>query len=211
MTTTRVERSWKWLRKYLTGKAIYWFILLASGIVVVYLRHTTMFRDKPTPSDIGVLGVFVILLLVPLFDEISIFGVSVKRRVDLLEKSVEKVESLILRGEVVRDEQGRRFYIGKDGIRHLIPDDETAQLLQSQRGEISVSTGALEAYKQGDQMESVLRCKLVRDSRWTIFAILREKEKYYISSWGPLIDWGRDENEIEQLSQEVLRSYRTER
>ncbi len=142
------------------------------------------------------------ILFLPFLSRLKILGVLEMER---MHKEVKKVREVILRGQVVRDEHSRRFYIDKVGQRYFIPDDETATFLANFKGEMPLSTKDLEQYPYEGQIESVLSCKLLK---WRIhfFAVLNAR-KYHIGSASYLADWNRRKDEMQSCDDQEIRKY----
>ena len=187
-----------WKNVYL----VIWFLIFVG---IGFWRRESIFGSNPTSIDIILFSTVVVILLIPLSEEIKVWGVNFKQRLN-------KVETYVLRGEVVKNESGSSFYIDKEGYRHLLPQDDntTAQFLQSQKGELSISNEKLSSFPDGKDLQSVLKGRLLKEQkRGTVFVILNEK-KYYINSWADIYDWER-ENDVEETTVDDLKKYPTGR
>lgn len=171
----------KWLCLVVT----FW-VLVCLGFLGAYLCWTK--REFTIDGFVLTLlfaGIGISLL--PFASRLKIVGVlELERWRGKIEK-VEVRQRALLRGEVVRDEYGKRFYIDDAGERHLIPDDQTARFLRSSKGEIPVSTEDLEPYPLADPMDSVISHKPLYAAPH-IFVVLNGKR--YHASVDDLVDWG---------------------
>ncbi len=123
--------------------------------------------------------------------------------------SVSEAKRIVLRGRVVQDQQGRRFYIDNTGGRHLIKhgDDKTAYFLAGAEGIIPVSQEDLTPYQLSypTEMESVLDGRLLKAGNH-IFVLLNGK-RYWVGM-DDLVDWGRDHvSDWQDVTADALRSY----
>lgn len=65
-----------------------WFVLLAMLGLAVYVRSDLIWQASPGPADRGLLAVFGLLLVMPLFSEIDIFGVKVRQQIEAAQKEI---------------------------------------------------------------------------------------------------------------------------
>jgi hypothetical protein len=117
-----------------------------------------------------------------------------------------KVSSLY--GEVIREPQGKLFYIDEEG-RHLLPDEETANtILKSGKSILSIDLDTLQRYPTAPDFESVkdkgTPLRILNGKH--VFVIIKRK-RYHLSTYDFLIDWGRSEAEIKPISEEELRLF----
>lgn len=69
---------------------IAWWLMLVGGIgSLVYLRHPDLVRGGASNADAFIFCIWVALLLVPLFSEISFFGIKLKAQLADLRKEVQ--------------------------------------------------------------------------------------------------------------------------
>jgi hypothetical protein len=79
---------------------ILWWILLLIGLSVFLLkRYSDLIVGKPTGLDMLVLVVWLALLLLPLFQEVSLFGLTFKKEFEALKTNV-KEEVASIRAEI---------------------------------------------------------------------------------------------------------------
>ena len=69
-------------------RVIWWIIVSSSVFILLVIRRDNVFSSQPTYLDIGLITIFLALLLLPLYSEISLFGMSIKQKI---EKSNEEV------------------------------------------------------------------------------------------------------------------------
>lgn len=198
MTHSGNEGRTRTIKDCLYAIAVGGSVLLCLGFLFGYLR----WGRGQFPIDNNVLILLfgaIAIALSPWLSRLKIGGLFELER---LEK-VEERQIALLRGEVVRDEYGKRFYIDDAGARHLIPDDHTARFLRSFKGEIPVSSKDLERYEPGEPMDSVLSRK-PKFADPHIFAVLNAKR--YHASIDDVVDWGYPtESDWERVTFEELR------
>lgn len=61
---------------------VWWLILVIVAIIFVYFRWDKITSSESSIFDIGILAIFAALILVLLFSEISIFGMTVKQQIE---------------------------------------------------------------------------------------------------------------------------------
>ena len=67
---------------------ILWWIMLTGGVGwVLYQRYPDLVAGHAVPVDIFLFAVWVALMLIPLFQEVSFWGVKFKQEVDALNTS----------------------------------------------------------------------------------------------------------------------------
>jgi hypothetical protein len=69
-------------------KITWWALLLLGFGVVLSMRYRDLIAGKPIGTDVVVLVVWLALLLLPLFQEISVFGLTFKREFEALKTNV---------------------------------------------------------------------------------------------------------------------------
>ena len=172
------------------GKSIYRIFLIGFVCFFLYLKRDSFFGQNPTTVDLALLAYVLAIALLPLVEEISVLGVSLKKKID-------RLDNLSYRGEVVRTPCGDLYYIDTDNTHHALPKDDdrhTANFLHSQKGILDISFETLSSYKPGDHLESVRRCRILMTKKGHLFAIINGS-KYYVNSWSYLMDWGRTDPE----------------
>jgi hypothetical protein len=80
-------------------KLIWWIVLLVLTGVVIFLRGTAISIEKLEPIDGYLLIIFLALALVPIFSEIDVWGIKLKREIDDL-KSDLKVKISNINNEI---------------------------------------------------------------------------------------------------------------
>jgi hypothetical protein len=182
-----------------------WVLTVGSALVCfVFLALYLTLSKREFTVDTNVLALLfagIGFLFLPFFSKLKIVGVL---EVERLQANFNEVKGLLLRGEVVRTEEGSRFYIDSEGKRYSIPDDQTAHFLRSSKGELQISGKDIVPYPLAGQMESVLKCELLH---WNghVFAVLNGK-KYHVGSASHLADWGRP-GDYQSCSDEQIRKY----
>jgi len=152
------------------------------------------------------------LLLFPCLSRLKIGGLlEMEQRLvkEARQASVREAKRILLRGKVVQDEQGRRFYIDDAGKRRLIKDggDHTAHFLAGNEGVVPVTQEDLEPHPLSFPMEmdSVLEARLLKSGHH-IFVLLNGK-RYWVGM-DDLFEWGRHQkSDWEVVSEETLREY----
>lgn len=66
------------------GKYIWWFLSILFIGALVFFRRELIFSDNPSVStfDLGIVAVLIALILTPLTSEFSIFGMTIKQKLD---------------------------------------------------------------------------------------------------------------------------------
>lgn len=113
-----------------------------------------------------------------------------------------------LYGEVIREPQGKLFYIDEEG-RHLLPDEETANtILMSGKSILPIDSDILQKYPIASNFESVkdkgTPLRILNGKH--VFVIIKGK-RYHLSTYDFLVDWGRSEAEIKPVTEEELRLF----
>jgi len=162
------------------------------------------FQDRVPDRILLLFFVGIGCLFLPFLSRLKIGALIEIERVD------GKVKQLI-RGEVLRSPRGEIFYVDQEGRRYTVPDQQTADFLSSRRGQILMPDREIEEYPIRGNMDSVLRCKIIKiKDEGHLFAILNEK-KYYISSWSPIFDWQREKEDFEVQDANAIRAIQTGR
>jgi hypothetical protein len=81
-------------------KVVWWALLIALLTFFLFQRYPDLVEGRATPSDVFVFSVWAALVLVPLFQELNLFGVEVKREVREL-RSEFKSELVNLRSQIL--------------------------------------------------------------------------------------------------------------
>jgi len=69
-------------------KIIWWIGITGFTAYLFYLRFPTISQNKSTPIDSFIFIILVALLLVPIFQEISLFGLKFKQAIDELKQNI---------------------------------------------------------------------------------------------------------------------------
>ncbi|MCE7698998.1 MAG: hypothetical protein K8E24_009310 [Methanobacterium paludis] len=77
------------------NKFYWWIALIISLAIILFIRRNSIINGTTTPMDIVIFLVFIALLLVPIFEEINIFGIKLKREIEDIKTSVTGVKSNI--------------------------------------------------------------------------------------------------------------------
>lgn len=115
---------------------------------------------------------------------------------ELIQKQMARLAGFY-KGKVVKDEDDNLYFIDKKGVYHLLPDEETAEFLESNEGEVDIKYFDLNRiFKEGNKFESVLNenAKLVWVDKTHIFIILDGK-RFHVPSWDNLYSWKRTKKE----------------
>ena len=67
-------------------KIIWWFLLVGFFAYLLYQRYDLIMSGATTATDIVIFLILTALLVIPLFQEVSIFGVSFKQKIDTLKE-----------------------------------------------------------------------------------------------------------------------------
>ena len=68
---------------------VVWWLLLTSGLTwILYKRYPDLVAGHAAPVDIFFFGIWVALMLAPLFQEVSFFGLKFKQELDELKAFV---------------------------------------------------------------------------------------------------------------------------
>lgn len=64
-------------------KLIWWIsVLVIVGLLIVFIRWDSITSENISSFDLGLLASFLILLLLPFYSEISLFGMNLKQKID---------------------------------------------------------------------------------------------------------------------------------
>jgi hypothetical protein len=184
----------------------FWILCVASALVSAIFLTLYLILDKGkfTVDNNVLILLFatVAFSLLPFLSKVKIGGLL---EIERLSEKIERVKSILLRGEVVRLEQNGRFYIDNQGNRYSLPDDRTAQFLRSPKGEMVVTEKDVEQYPVMGQLDSVLDSEVLK---WDghVFVLLNGK-KYHVGSASFLADWGRTQDECRDCDAKEIRRY----
>jgi hypothetical protein len=130
--------------------------------------------------------------------------------IERLKEKIDKVELTQYLAEVIKTPKGDIYYYDKEG-KHKIPDQQTAQFLMTQKGEILVSDEVVNEMQTAETFDSVMSAEKIQ---WgdAIFVILNGK-KYYVSSMSYLADWGtlKDAEKRRKVDNDEIKKYKTGR
>ncbi|HTD17273.1 MAG TPA: hypothetical protein VK673_18960 [Chthoniobacterales bacterium] len=80
-------------------KIVWWALLIALLTFFLLQRYPDLVEGRATPSDVFVFSVWAALVLVPLFQELNLFGIEVKQEVRELRSEL-KSELVNLRSQI---------------------------------------------------------------------------------------------------------------
>jgi hypothetical protein len=72
------------------AKIVWWLLLVGFFAYLFIQRYNSIINGVTTSTDIVIFLIFIVLLVIPLFQEFSIFGVSFKKEIENLKRDVEK-------------------------------------------------------------------------------------------------------------------------
>ena len=72
------------------GKITWWLLLIGFFAYLFGQRYDSIIKGTPTSTDIVILLVFIVILVIPLFQEFSIFGVSFKKEIENLKTDIDR-------------------------------------------------------------------------------------------------------------------------
>jgi len=123
--------------KSLWAKRIWWLVLVILMAIFIVRRHDALLGGTATMVDVVIFLVWISLLLAPLFREVNIFGVNLKKEIDSL-RTETKGQILDLRSDIqnsisLQTEINQQINIGPwqlppDGKLSSIKDTVAAQL-----------------------------------------------------------------------------------
>ena len=76
-------------------KIVWWIVLIGITTRTLQLRYEDIISGKSVPFDVFVFIIWVSLMLAPLFQEISIFGIKLKQSIDELKSQINEVKNEI--------------------------------------------------------------------------------------------------------------------
>jgi hypothetical protein len=76
-------------------KVIWWFLLLGAFTYLVFQRHGAIITGQTSSSDLLIISVWVVLFLAPVFQEVSVFGLSLKQNINELKREVSELRNYI--------------------------------------------------------------------------------------------------------------------
>ena len=71
-------------------RVIWWFFLVGVLTYLVLQRFNSFVSGSASPMDILVFLIWISLLLVPLFQEVSLFGVNLTKEIDSLKSDLKE-------------------------------------------------------------------------------------------------------------------------
>ena len=80
-------------------KILWWALLFALLTFFLFQRYPDLVEGRATPSDVFIFSVWAVLVLVPLFQELNLFGIELKQELRELRSEL-KSELLNLRSEI---------------------------------------------------------------------------------------------------------------
>ena len=156
------------------AKISWWIILLAVVTFFIIKRFDSIINGSASPADIFIFLIWVSLLLVPLFQEISFFGVKLKKEMDGL-KSYVREQMINIRSEIqnsvdVRTQISPRIYFNQP------ISDSRLPRLKKRFKEI------LNAQKTPSPVKTFKRAKIEEDTQF-LFSVRHEIEKELRRIW----------------------------
>lgn len=102
----------------LSPKRWYWLGLTLVTVLIAVLRRSQLVAANPTPFDIGLLIILIVLLLAPLATEIDIFGFRFRSALNEVKREVnQQMESLRLQ---VSSQQTQHSTLSLAGVGELV-------------------------------------------------------------------------------------------
>ena len=161
---------------------------ICASVIVFLLANLWFFKIAGITLDkYSMILVFALigLCLLPFMSKIKIGSLLELER---LKKEIKEVKTKQYLGEVIKSPNGDLFFYDSDG-KHIMPDEETAAFLRSNKGELSVSQEDIDSMPTSHPFDSVLSSRVVS---WKdhVFVILNGK-KYHVGSASFLAEWNR--------------------
>lgn len=69
-------------------KILWWIILLIFTGIILYTRYDAITTGQSVPADIFIFLIFIVLMLVPIFSEIELFGIKLKKEIENLKDDI---------------------------------------------------------------------------------------------------------------------------
>ena len=87
-------------------KVLWWALLFALLTFFLFQRYPDLVQGRATPSDVFIFSVWAALVLVPLFQELNLFGIELKQELRELRSEL-KSELIDLRSEIRSNTQAQ--------------------------------------------------------------------------------------------------------
>jgi hypothetical protein len=107
-------------------KIVWWIILLILTGFILFKRYDAIAQGVSVPTDFFILLVFIALMLVPIFSEINLFGIKLKREIEDLKTEI-NVKFGDLKNEI-KTSQNQTFNATIQGFGPPPPDNKLPEL-----------------------------------------------------------------------------------
>ena len=107
-------------------KISWWILLLGITGTILYYRVNAIISGKSVPIDILVFLIFIVLMLVPIFSEIELFGIKLKKEIEELKKDI-SIKFGDIKNEI-RNNQTQTFNATIKGFGPPPPDNKLPEL-----------------------------------------------------------------------------------
>lgn len=127
-------------------KIIWWILLIILSGIIVGFRIDEIITGQSVPADVFIFILFIALMLVPIFSEISIFGVKLKKEIDDLKTNID-----IKFGELktdIRNTQTQTLYQTIQTLPPPPPDNKLPELEKQIEKIVKEKFSAQEIYEK---------------------------------------------------------------
>jgi hypothetical protein len=107
-------------------KYSWWILLLVMTGSIIYHRYCSIIEGNTNQTDIIIMIIFVVLMLVPIFSEIEIYGFKLKKEIENL-KQEQNLKILELKNDI-RTTQNQTFNATFQGFGPPPPDNKIPEL-----------------------------------------------------------------------------------
>jgi hypothetical protein len=145
-------------------KSIWWFILVLGLLYLFSKRYVNIISGDSQPFDIILLLVLLALLLIPLFQEVEIFGVKFKREIEKLRSEL-ATNIISLKNDInnkidLQNQSNQNFYINPQNI----PSDSELSSLKDSFNKV------IEEIRQDDKInispDSEIQSSITKDTQY---------------------------------------------
>lgn len=152
-------------------KIVWWAALLALLSFILSLRFTAIRTGQAAPVDVFIFLVWVAMLLVPLFQEVSFFGISLKQQVRELVDQVSSLRSEFHNTVDIRNQISPIFQIPAPPPDSKLPEIE--ERLRTILEEVRRSQGVRQDQVSTDKFEVPQNVGILFEARYEIERELR--------------------------------------
>ena len=191
MEQSRLMKAKAFFIKY---KRFIWGVLLLGGCIYYIVRNHSQIVTSPTYIDYVIIAISTILVLYPLFSEMSILGVSVKKDIESM-KTESKQAYIDLKGQIidVKSNITQIASVSSSSATNIYLGENPSQKEMNKTEEAL----ATEAVSSNDIQEETLESKFApNDNAQYLFRTRYTLERYLLQFYSRMFDISSDDSYI---------------